>query len=773
MSFRIQIGPPQIAIHDGQTAMVSDLDGQVRPPSEKGFYFNDTRLMSAWFIRANGEPWALLNGGAINYFAGRVFMVNRAFRAKSGPEHIPALCGQLPDKHARQDKELERDATVTADSNKPHPALVPAHSIELVLSRSMGGGMHEDIDIVNYGADAVTFNLEIMIASDFADIFEVKAHGVLRRGTAGTGWSDEDQALCNTYCNGDFRRALHVKAVNSGSSATYADGWINFEVALAAGGTWHTCFLYEPIDGDTRLAAPKHCIEDVGNSDGARALDDWRAAVPQIETSNEEWYRMMRRAIDDMAALRLPQAIPVAAQDGTDATNLNQESFMPAAGLPWFLAPFGRDSLIASLQTILLNPDFARGTLKVLADLQACKADAWRDAEPGKIMHELRRGEQARLALSPHDPYYGTADATPLFLVTLHAAWRRTGDLTLLEQHLATAERCLEWIDRHGDRDGDGFQEYQTRSSAGAENQGWKDSGDAVRHADGSAVDGPRALCELQGYVYDAWVRMAEAFEALGQPKRAATLRAKADVLFHNFNEMFWNEEGGFYALALDGAKRQVRTVASNPGHLLWSGIVPPERASRVASRLMADDMWSGWGIRTLSTRHPSYNPHSYQNGSVWPHDNGIIAVGLRRYGFATEAARVARGISDAAGHFLLHQLPELFAGVQRNSTNFPVQYIGANVPQAWAAGSAFMFQQAILGLNADGPGGRLCVDPVLPDWLPDIRVSNLRVAAARWDIRFWREGNATRFEVLDGDRNAVAHVPFARSSDIRRRGDA
>ncbi len=724
MPFRIQIGPPQIAIHQGQTVMVSELDGQVRPPGERGLYFRDTRVVSAWAITANGEKWALLNGGAVTYYAGRVFMTNLAFKTKDGP--------------------------------------VPAHSIGLVLSRSMGGGMHEDLDLVNHGPEPVAFNLEITVGSDFADIFEVKAGSIVRRGRVGTEWSDERQALCNTYRNGDFCRALHVMARRSASRAAYANGCILFEVALPPGGTWHTCLYYEPADGGVREAAPRHCIEDIGKSRDAKVMQDWRAAVLQIVTSNEEWYRLLHQAIDDMAALRLPQA-----EDAGDKT------FMPAAGLPWFLAPFGRDSLIASLQTILLYPDFARATLKTLGGLQARKADAWRDAEPGKIMHELRCGELAHFGLVPHTPYYGTADATPLFLTTLHAAWRNTGDLGLLEQHLPVAERCLEWIDHHGDRDDDGFQEYETRSSAGMENMAWKDSGDAVRNPDGSPVEGPKALCELQGYVYDAWVRMAEAFDALGHRDRARELRAKADALYSRFNETFWDEAGGFYALALDGSKRPVLTIASNPGHLLWSGIVPPERAARVVSRLMEPDMWSGWGIRTLSARHPSYNPHSYQNGSVWPHDNGIIALGFRRYGFTAEAAQVARDVSEAGGHFVLNQLPELYAGVQRNSTNFPVQYLGANVPQAWAAGSAFMFLQAILGVNADGPSGRLCVDPILPDWLPDIRVGNLRAGTARWDIRFWRDGNKTRYEVLDGDQDTVAHVPFTQSTDIRRRDRA
>jgi glycogen debranching enzyme len=402
-----------------------------------------------------------------------------------------------------------------------------------------------------------------------------------------------------------------------------------------------------------------------------------------------------------------------------------------------------------------------------LGSLQATERDDYRDAEPGKIMHELRVGELAHFKLVPHTPYYGTADATMLYLIALHVAWRCTGDADLLERHLKTAEGCLEWIDHYGDRDGDGFQEYATRSPVGYENQGWKDSGDSVVYPDGSLVKGPKALCELQGYTYDAWMRMAEIFEVLGKADRAQALRAKAASLFRRFNDVFWDEASGFYAYTLDGEKNKVLTVASNPGHCLWSGIVPADRAGRVVRRLMEPDMWSGWGIRTLSANHPAFNPYSYQNGSVWPHDNAIIAMGFRRYGFVEEAARTARDVSRAASYFMLHQVPELYSGVQRDPMNFPVQYLGANVPQAWAAGSAFTFLQTILGLQPDAPRGRLFVDPVLPAWLPDLTVMDLQVGKRTYDLRFWRDGEKTRWEVLKGDHSTVAEHSYARGADL------
>ena len=281
--------------------------------------------------------------------------------------------------------------------------------------------------------------------------------------------------------------------------------------------------------------------------------------------------------------------------------------------------------------------------------------------------------------------------------------------------------------------------------------------GDAVLYPDGSPVKGPKALCELQGYVYDAWRRMAELYEALGRSERARELRAKAKTLYERFNEVFWDEASGFYAYCLDGDKKQVLTVASNPGHCLWSRIVPKERARRVVERLMQPDMWSGWGVRTLSRDHPAYNPLSYQNGSVWPHDNGIIAIGFKQYGFAEEAAKVARAVTEAGSYFALYQMPELYAGLEREDANFPVQYPDANVPQAWAAGSVFSLLQAILGFDPDAPNGKLYIDPALPDWLPDLELTDLRLGKGLFDMRFWRDGDITRFEVTKGDAEAIA----------------
>jgi glycogen debranching enzyme len=715
MAFKVQVGPAQIAIHQGQTVLLTETDGKVKWPSKSGLYFRDTRVISAWAIYANGELWDLLNGGAISPHAARIFLTNRAFETEDGP--------------------------------------VAARTLGLVIGRHIDGGLHEDIEITNNSQKPVRFNLEVAIRADFADIFEVKSDSIVRRGHIVSSWFPKREMLRITYRNKDFCRAVIVRTVvGNGKPTVYANGRLSFDIALKPGQAWHRCLIYDLVDGSKRIRASKECIHGSTTSGHSRNMDKWQRTVLKINTSNEEFYRCYAQGVQDMAALRLPL-------QGTD-----HMVFVPAAGLPWFVALFGRDTLIVSLQTMIVYPEFAAGTLEALARYQATERDDYRDAEPGKILHELRYGELAHFKLIPHTPYYGTADATPLYLVALHAAWRATGDRALIERHLPSAEACLTWIDNYGDRDGDGFQEYQTRSAAGYENMAWKDSGDSVMYPDGMLVRGPKALCELQGYVYDAWLRMSEIYNELGNKRRANTLRKKAGDLFKKFNEVFWDEKTQFYAFALDGEKKKVMSVASNVGQCLWSGIIAPKRAAIVVKRLMQRDMWSGWGIRTLSSDHPSFNPYNYQTGAVWPHDSSIIAMGMRRYGFAAEAAALARDISGAASHFLLNQLPELYAGLQRDPTSFPVQYLGANVPQAWAAGTPFLLLQAMLGIEQDAPRGKLYLDPALPDWLPDVTLIDLRLGQRRLDIRFWREGKETVFEVLKGKRDAVerkAPSPF------------
>ncbi len=704
LTLEVVVGPPHLTINAGQIVMITGTDGQIAFASERGLYYRDTRLLSFYALYANGAPWSLVSSGAITHYAARVVLINQAFASEVGD--------------------------------------VPASTLDLLLTRSVDEGLREDLEVTNYGPSTVSFDLEIAIRCDFADIFDVRQQRIPRRGRITTEWSDAGRSLATNYRNGAFHRGLRVRAV-SAQPATYANGRIQFRLRLQPGETWRGALLYDVLDGDAVFTAPTASAMAGGDGAQARALEAWGAEAATLESSNALFQRLHAQAAEDLAALRYPAPLR---EGGTE--------IVPAAGLPWFLALFGRDSLIISIQSLLMHRGFANGTLDVLGSWQAQGRDDYRDAEPGKIPHELREGELAFLKLIPHTPYYGTADATPLYLICLHEAWKTTGDRALLERHRATAEGCLRWIEEYGDRDGDGFQEYGTRSGQGYENVGWKDSGTAVVWPDGSQVQSPKALCELQGYVFDAWMRSAEVFDALGDPGRAAGLRDKAARLHAEFNRVFWNEEEGFYAYALDGDKRPVWTVASNQGHLLWSGIVPPDRAARVIERLLRPDMSSGWGIRTLTRENGSFNPYAYQNGAVWPHDNGLIALGFARYGHQGAAAEVARCIAEAGEFFALQQVPELWGGLQRDAAraDFPVQYLGANVPQGWAAGSILMLTQAMLGLRADAPAGKLYVDPALPEWLPDVTMRNVRVGEATLDLAFRREGKGTHWKVLRGD---------------------
>ncbi len=713
MPVEISVGPPVLTINQGNTFMVTDLNGEIAADSELGVFADDTRFVSYYAIFANGYPWVRLTSATPMYYAARIYFTNPKFVTEQGD--------------------------------------VPAGTLSLIISRTIGEGIHEDLDLTNYGRAPIQFNLEVALRSDFADLFEVKSHNFVRRGRIETEWDVRRGELRISYANQDFRRRFTYRLLNSSTHPHYANGRVTFEITLAPGAGWHSCCYYLLMYGQREHAPIYNCFQVRADTKLDRLQRQWWESTTKLTSANEDVYRLYRQSVEDLGALRL--------HDHDSAPDI----WLPAAGVPWYVTIFGRDSLLVSLQSMLVYPVLALGILKKLAQYQATEMDDWRDAEPGKILHEIRFGELAHFHKIPHTPYYGTADATILFLIVLHEAWKWLGNKQLLEEYREVAERCLAWIDHYGDIDGDGFQEYKTRSSMGYENVGWKDAADAVVYPDGTQVKQPKGLCELQGYVFDAWMRMAEVAAALGEPERAATLRTKAAKLQARFEALFWCDDIGFYAFGLDPDKRPIKTIASNAGHCLWSGIATRDHARRVVQRFFEPDMWSGWGIRTLSTHNPACNPLSYQRGSVWPHDNGIIALGFKRYGYAAEAARIFRDISEAASCFVSYRLPELYAGIERHGGTFPVQYIGANVPQAWAAGSVFHLLQAVLGLQADAPNQQLFVDPDLPHWLPDVTLRDLRVGRARLTMRFRRDGERTKWDASIAEGNIeVQEKPWA-----------
>ena len=705
MPVEITVGPPVITINQGNTFMVTDQRGEIDSESEQGIFAGDTRFVSFYQLYINGARWQLLSSSAVSYYAARLYFINPPVKTEDGD--------------------------------------IPRRVLGLRVTRTVGEGIHEDLDITNYAMHPVRFVLETGLRSDFADLFEVKSQEFVRRGRVTTQWDEASGELVNDYTNQDFKRQLIYKIFNPGSSPHYSNGRMTFEVALQPGESWHTCVFFTLVEGDHVRVPLYTCDAEQGAGTKLNQLqNEWRGLATRLTSANEDVYLAYTQSVEDMGALRMYDL------------DFAPDVWLPAAGVPWFVTLFGRDSLIVSLQNMMVHAPFALGALKKLAQYQAEANDDQRDAQPGKILHELRLGELAHFKKIPHTPYYGSADATILYLITLHETWKWLGDLDILREHRQVALKCLEWIDRYGDLDGDGFQEYKTLASTGYgigyENVGWKDADNAVVYPDGSQVRQPKALCELQGYVFDAKLRMAEVFDALGETDRAAVLREQAIRLQQRFDEAFWMEDEGFIAYGLDPEKRQIKTIASNAGHCLWSGIVRADRVERIVRRFFEEDMWSGWGIRTLSSKNPAYNPFDYQLGSVWPHDNGIIAMGFKRYGYHEEASRVARDIFEAASYFHSHRLPELYAGLPRRPETFPVQYLGANIPQAWAAGSVFHLLRAILGLQADAPKGRLYVAPNLPQWLPDIELNGIQVGGSVLRIRFWREGSDSRWEVLD-----------------------
>jgi glycogen debranching enzyme len=644
-----------VKILDGNTFVVSDERGDIEASltDPTGLFSFDTRFLSRWVLTVNGERLNPLSVDDLQYFETRFFLV-------------PGM------------------GTVYIDAK-----------LSVIRQRAVSTGFHEELTILNHADKAVLLEVRIDAGCDFADLFEVK-DALKKKGQYSA--KAERRKLTLAYERGPFARATEISA---SAPARYDDRGLTFKVRIPAHGEWTT-----HIDVVTaRLGAGQAPIE---RQDPARVLtrmrrnlERWLDDAPRVECDWDQLKATYRRSLVDLAALRFSP--PIAGGRS-----------LPAAGLPWFMTMFGRDSIFTSLQALPFTSELAATTLRALGDWQGVRIDDFRDEDPGRILHEMRYGEMTAFEERPHSPYYGSVDATPLYVVLLDEYERWTGDRALVRELEVEARAALRWIDEYADLQGTGYIWYRRRNEeTGLENQCWKDSWDSISFRDGSLPGFPRATCELQGYAYDAKLRGARlAREIWKDPELADRLERDAADLKRRFNRDYWVEDDQYFALALDPDGRQVDALGSNNGHLLWSGIVDKSKAKAVARHLLGPRLFSGWGVRTLASGEARYNPIGYHTGTVWPYDNSFIAWGLRRYGFKEEAAEIAAGILDAA-EFFDGRLPEAFGGYPRHQTKYPVQYPTACSPQAWSTGTPLLLLRTMLGLEPHGE--HLVVDPALP----------------------------------------------------------
>ncbi len=682
-----------LTILEGSTFCIcddfGDLDGDAC-----GLFAEDTRFLSRFRLTINGKRPLSLSSARVEYFSAAFFLRN------------PLAGG------------LEQDA------------------ISIARERFVGETMQDRLRIRNESMSRVDFELSLEFGADFADIFQVKSHDFalgdpLRSNPLPPLVEPVFDGEDNQFLFEDGGEVAARTQVILSQPGQVEGARVRYRIVLGPRESWEGRVDVVPsLDGAEMV--PRSVERRFGEElRRIRAsLSVWQLRVPNLRAEWDELGHSFGQSVSDLAALRMRGSNESVGQ-------------LPAAGMPWFMTVFGRDTLITCMQTLLFGPELARSALEVLAELQATHDDPSIDAEPGKIVHEVRRGKAAR-AWFP--AYYGSVDATPLYVVLLSEVWRWTDDAALVAGLKEPALRALAWIDGYGDRDGDGFVEYERRGPRGLANQSWKDSGDSQRFADGTLAHTPIAPCEVQGYVYDAKRRAAElAREVWRDRSLADRLDREAEDLHRRFNEAFWLEErGGYYALALDGDKRPVDSLCSNMGHLLWSGIVPADRVDAVADALMGQDLWSGWGVRTMSAADAGYSPLSYHNGTVWPHENSLIALGLARQGRWAEAQRIVQAMLEASGHWG-HQLPEVFAGLARSETPFPIAYPTAARPQAWAAAAPILLLQVLLGLVPDRRRQVLqtVAPPEIPAWAGALRLSGIRAFDSIWDVRL-EDGRVT-----------------------------
>jgi glycogen debranching enzyme len=751
---QIRLRPRDDTLHVSQnrTVFATERNGQIISGADHGLFVHETRVLSRYGYRINGEPpfpVALSNVESHSWLGYYIILP-------------PGICVGPPDQGSGQMRQ-ETEQT-----------------LELRVARFVGDGVHEDIDLTNYADQPTAFTFEIDIDADFADLVETK-RSRLQRGERTRLWSDEDYELTFDYRaehhyqnqseqgTARIHRGIAIRFTRSTTAPRQRDRHIVFEVELAPRQTWHTCVeMRVLIDGELlEPLYPCRAFNVTHNErDERRRLflnEATTFASRESETLAPVVIGALERAKRDLLGLRLYDL------------DTDEHAWTMAAGLPIYIALYGRDTLTASWEAALLGSDMIRGTLVELAKWQATEVNDWRDEEPGKMLHEAHTGPLEALNYNPRRRYYGSITTSGFYGVVVSELWHWTGKLDQVRRFIAPALKALRWLDGCADLDHDGFHEYLTRSAQGVKHQAWKDSPDAIVDDEGRQVEPPIATCEEQGFAYLAKLHLSELLWWMDEKDAAKRLFHEATEFKKRFNDAFWMEGEGFFAMGLSAHKRQIKAISSNPGHCLASAIVDESLVLKTVSRLIADDMFSGWGIRTLSSLNPAFNPFSYHRGSVWPVEQGSFALGFMRYGLHQHVELLCRAQFEAAALFDFYRLPELFSGHRRDDAHpFPAYYPFACAPQAWSASAVFCFVQAMIGLYPYAPLNLLLLDPHMPEWLPDLTMRDLRVGDAKVTIRFYRKPDgASDYEILDlrGTLHVVRQPsPWSLTADFAER---
>jgi glycogen debranching enzyme len=698
----IRVRPFTLWAQQGYSVLATNLHGEIADTGTNGFYERNTRYLSRYVWQVNDTP---LQPTVVQTVTHHTMMAYYRTKEASG---------------------------------------IPQDALDIEVARMIGQGMHEDISLTYRGEQPLQFTLQLVLEADFADVMELTRGQRGQIGDISQVWNPENQTLHIAYHIEDLHHGLNVRFKNP-VIPRWEQNRLTWNLTLAPGERWHMCVVIAPVFCGKTLEPLYTCYQlqphtsqrDVGQA-------RWMDTATRLVCANPTVQMAYDTAKSDLAMMRLWEE------------DTAEDAWIPAAGLPLYVGVFGRDILTTGWQAGLMGPEMMRGAVNTMRQYQATQFDDWRDEQPGKIIHEARLGPMSLLDRTPHRCYYGSTTSTPLFLIMLSELYHWTGDRRLLEQNREAMDHALDWIENHGDLDGDGFYEYRTLSSQGLKNQGWKDSDEGIVYADGRIVPNPIATCEEQGWVYDAKIRAAIMYTALHEFRRAEQLIKEAHQLKEQFNRQFWMPEENFYALALDPDKRQVTSITSNPGHCLATGIVDEHKAGPVIGRMLSPDLFSGWGIRTLSDRHPRYNPYTYHLGTMWPVENGTFCMGFVRYGYYQHANLLAKAIFDVSTHFEYNRLPEAISGHPRDEAHpIPSIYPQSNMPQAWSASATAIMIQAMLGLYPFAPFNVLLLDPHLPQWLEQLTLYHLRVGTSVVSLHFWRDTDGkTRHRVLEKQGN-------------------